>query len=116
MPGLVKIGLTTNKPSKRADELYTTGVPANFTVVRSWPVPQQDLRKIEAAIHSQLEQYRYSRRREFFEIEASEAVAFIGRYLKRHRVSTNGDMSEMERWSLLGLVLLFFLGLITVFS
>jgi len=109
MPGLVKIGLTTNAPLKRAGELYTTGVPAPFEVARTWRVPAPELGAIETEIHTLLQQYRYNRYREFFEIEQEEAIDLVGAYIKR-RVGSSpaADLSRLAVYGLIAFVVMAF--------
>ena len=66
---LVKIGWTTNEPSKRAQQLYTTGVPTPFTI--EFIIKTHDGRTLESRIHSYLSRYRENNSREFFRIELS---------------------------------------------
>ena len=116
MPGLVKIGLTTNAPSKRAGELYTTGVPAPFEVARTWRVPPPELSAIETEIHTLLQQYRYNRYREFFEIDQEQAIDLVGTYIKQ-RIGSHptGDLSRLSVYSLLVLVVMAFTSMIIFF-
>jgi len=81
MPGLVKIGRTTNTPDTRASELYTTGVPCRFQIEQFWRVPEQRLDTIEKELHRVLDPYRFNSKREFFEIDPSEAVDFIDKHI-----------------------------------
>jgi len=102
MPGLVKIGLTTNAPTKRASELYTTGVPTPFEVERAWKVPGSELSAIESEIHSLLQRYRYNKQREFFELEHDEAIDVVGAYIQRRPVSFSN--TTLSRASVYGLI------------
>ena len=53
MPGLVKIGMTTQEDiDKRMKELYTTGVPVPFECQFACKVKKGDCAKIEKAIRS----------------------------------------------------------------
>ncbi|WP_305968308.1 MULTISPECIES: GIY-YIG nuclease family protein [unclassified Mameliella] len=71
MPGLVKIGMTTGNPIKRAQELYQTGVPVPFIVEHSVRIP--NAREAEAYVHGALAECRISNRREFFRCEVTKA-------------------------------------------
>lgn len=76
MEGLVKIGKTNRNPRERAQELgSTTGVPTPFTLV--FDVEVNDCAKAEEYAHAQLEQYRVSNRREFFEVPVNKAVKVL---------------------------------------
>ena len=71
MPGLLKIGMTTQVPMERARDLHTTGVPAPFKVELT--IYHEDCVKMERLIHLTLGQSRHSQRREFFRIDLVEA-------------------------------------------
>ena len=72
MPGLVKIGMTSNAPAKRLKELYTTGVPYPFKL--HYARRLKDPRGVEKHLHSVFERYRVSKKREFFVIDAQDAI------------------------------------------
>ena len=76
MPGIVKIGKTTNEnPQVRIDQLYTTGVPVPFECALAVKVPDES--KIEEALHIAFGPYRINPRREFFKIETEQAVVIL---------------------------------------
>ena len=53
MPGLVKIGMTTQEDiERRMRELYTTGVPVPFECQFACKVKKGDCAKIEKALHT----------------------------------------------------------------
>lgn len=65
MPGIYKIGMTTNDPEARAKEISQgTGVPAPFEVVKAYF--SQNPREDELIIHEELAEYRFNPNREFF--------------------------------------------------
>jgi hypothetical protein len=67
MPGLIKIGMTTDTPEERAKELSSaTGVPFPFKVIVCKKVHNPKVK--EAAIHELLSTlgFRVNERREFF--------------------------------------------------
>ena len=69
MPGLVKIGKTTNDDVQdRVDQLFTTAVPAPFVCDKA--VKVSNVNEVEQALHKALEKNRYNTSREFFEIES----------------------------------------------
>lgn len=72
MPGLVKVGRTTRRVSARAEELYQTGVPSPF-VVEDY-VYSPDCDELELWFHEACDQVRHSSSREFFRMEAPEAI------------------------------------------
>ena len=76
IPGLYKIGRTQKHPYFRAQELYTTGVPAPFDIERF--VVVWDCIAAELLIHDFLSDTRFNESREFFfcsKDEISDAFA-----------------------------------------
>ena len=101
MPSLVKIGLTKHSAAKRAAGLYTTGVPAPFTVEGSWKIPPALFSATETNIHRELQSYRYLDNREFFVLEVEEVTQFVDQFVRTHRLSASGgDLTLAEAWGL----------------
>jgi hypothetical protein len=77
MHGLVKIGYTSHADvRKRVGELSSaTGVPWPFDVEYACEVPNG--KEVEAALHTAFAPYRYNPKREFFTIDAEQAVAIL---------------------------------------
>lgn len=76
MPGLVKIGKTTQGSiDARLNELYSTGVPVPFECAFAARVT--DEAKVESAFHRAFGPYRLNPRREFFQIEPEQAIALL---------------------------------------
>ncbi len=78
MPGLVKIGRTTqDDPQVRMDQLYNgaTGVPVPFDCVLAMRV--NDLKEVEKALHTAFGPQRINPGREFFEISPVQAAALL---------------------------------------
>ncbi|HEV8513583.1 MAG TPA: GIY-YIG nuclease family protein [Cyclobacteriaceae bacterium] len=76
MPGLVKIGITTRSDvQSRMDELYSTSVPIPFECAFACKV--KDPEKVEGALHIAFAPDRVNPKREFFEIETNQAIAFL---------------------------------------
>jgi len=71
----LKIGFTTKTAVERAKELYTTGVPDKFQV--EYEACFIDAYDAEKQVHSALNQYRYSRNREFFFCDLATAKKAI---------------------------------------
>lgn len=74
MPGLVKIGMTTQSIKARMSNLYGTGVPVQFECIFALRVPVDDLRKVEQIIHLTYEDFRKNPHREFFEIADTDKL------------------------------------------
>ena len=78
MPGLVKIGMTTQEDiDKRMKELYTTGVPVPFECKFACKVKKSDCLKIEKALHKAFDPQRVNQNREFFRINVEQAQAIL---------------------------------------
>jgi hypothetical protein len=75
MPGLIKIGVTFGNTETRMSQLYTTGVPVPFTCIYSAKVKSPD--KVEKALQAAFGPNRINAKREFFEIEAAQAIPII---------------------------------------
>ncbi|MGE1612271.1 GIY-YIG nuclease family protein [Pseudomonas monteilii] len=76
MPGLVKIGLTTDSVEARISNLSsTTGVPLPFECHFAAEIPEgSDLTKIEKTLHQLFAEYRVNPKREFFKVEPEKVV------------------------------------------
>ena len=93
MPGLVKIGKTARKDlNKRLVELYGTGVPVPFECVFAGKV--DDHGKVEDALHNAFGPYRYNPRREFFAIEADQAIALLDLLVSEEVTTQVSDEAE----------------------
>ncbi len=76
MPGILKIGKTTQDDIKtRIAQLYSTGVPLPFECVYAATVANID--RVEQALHIAFGPNRINPKREFFEIEAIQAISII---------------------------------------
>lgn len=74
MPGLIKIGRTTNI-KRRLQELDTTGVPTPFKLHYAIEVENHEER--EQLIHQGLSEHRIRQNREFFKFEPESARALL---------------------------------------
>lgn len=76
MPGLVKIGHTTQQDVQiRLMQLYGSGVPFPFKLEFACKVPNPE--EVERALHQAFSPNRINPRREFFSIESSQAIAIL---------------------------------------
>jgi len=76
MPGIVKIGKTTQADVKtRMNQLYTTGVPVPFECV--FAIEVTDCSKVESALHIAFGPSRINPNREFFKIDPEQAIAIL---------------------------------------
>ena len=92
MPGLVKIGMTTQKDiEKRMRELYTTGVPVPFECQFACKVKKGDCAKIEKALHAAFAPQRVNANREFFRIQVEQAKAILELF---HHTDVTEEVSD----------------------
>lgn len=77
MPGMIKIGFTTNLPEDRARELFSghSGVPLPFEVV--FRAVTMKWREVERLVHDRLAAHRVTTRREFFTVPRALAVETV---------------------------------------
>ncbi|MFZ1326007.1 MAG: GIY-YIG nuclease family protein [Candidatus Contendobacter sp.] len=76
MPGLVKIGSTTQgEVDIRMRQLFSTGVPVPFDCAFACRVP--DAYKVEKAIHDAFGMHRINPTREFFKIEPERVISIL---------------------------------------
>lgn len=92
---MLKIGKTTRSVAQRAKELSGgTGIPTKFEIAYKVKVPDCD--KAEKKIHKELDSFRNSQNREFFQVSLDKAVVIvwsIAESLIRHKLS-------IEEWEL----------------
>lgn len=75
MPGLVKIGLTTDSVEARIASLNTTAVPLPFECHFAAEIPETvDLDKLEKTLHQLFSEHRINPKREFFRVEPEKVV------------------------------------------
>jgi len=76
VPGMVKIGMTTNTPDERARQISaSTGVPTPWIPVFSFNCYRSDL--LEEEVHEHLAPYRVNTHREMFSIDSITAQNII---------------------------------------
>lgn len=76
MPGLVKIGYTTQvDANSRIAQLYSTGVPVPFELQYACKV--QNAEEVEKALHIAFSPQRINTKREFFKIEPEQVIAIL---------------------------------------
>ena len=102
MPGLIKIGKTTNDDAQvRMDQLYNTSVPVPFTGELALQVENPG--EVEQALHQVFHPSRVNPRREFFEIEVEQARAALeltkGKDVTPDVNRDNESIPEVERSS-----------------
>ena len=76
MPGMVKIGMTTDTPVKRARDINrATGIPTPWVPV--WSLKCYSSYILEQRVHEHLDQYRVAENREMFRIDSVTAQRVI---------------------------------------
>jgi hypothetical protein len=84
MPRLVKIGRTSQEDAKdRITQLYATGVPFPFKLEFACKVANPD--EVEEALHQAFAPQRVNPKREFFKIDAAQAIAILNSCTPRTR-------------------------------
>lgn len=79
MPGIYKIGFTTNHPKARLDQLSAaTACPTPFELVAAFGTSAP--REVEQDIHRELDMVRVNRSREFFRLDADYVVDLCRQY------------------------------------
>lgn len=92
MPNLVKIGIATDI-NERMRQLYSTGVPLPFNCEYAGIV--ENAAEVEKALHFAFGQNRLHDRREFFEIEPSQAIVLL-KLLCKDEVTPNTIRQEVS--------------------
>lgn len=72
MEGVLKIGASRHGGSKRAEELRSSGVPANFKL--EFEIMSDDVFSDESNVHYFLRNHRASEDREFFKVDLDLAI------------------------------------------
>ncbi len=103
MPGLVKIGKTTQlEVEGRMKQLYGTGVPVPFDCAFACQV--KDATDVENALHLAFGMHRINPNREFFKIEPERVIAIL-KLLKVDEITDQleqtieSDISEADKQS-----------------
>lgn len=103
MPGLVKIGKTTQvEVENRMKQLYGTGVPVPFDCAFACQV--KDATEVEDALHLAFGMHRINPNREFFKIEPERVIAIL-KLLKVDEITEQveqtieSDISEADKQS-----------------
>ena len=81
---IIKIGFTNQDINKRVNQLYTTGVPFEFQVYRSYKT--KNFIELELALHKLLDPYRITKSREFF---TEDALPFVEKIFEVHKAIQN---------------------------
>ena len=90
VPGMVKIGMTTNTPDERARQISAaTGVPTPWVPVYSFKCFRSDL--LESEIHEYFDIHRVNSHREMFEVDSVTAQNVIEELGQRYSISLRAD-------------------------
>ena len=78
MPGLVKIGKTTQSVEKRMKELSSpTGIASPFICAYAVAVGDYDIKDYEKLAHNAFNELRHAHNREFFKVPLQDAVSLM---------------------------------------
>lgn len=72
MPDIYKIGKTTRDVRDRIDDLYTTGVPFPFQIIKVYEV--DEMTKTEELLHEIFKTDRINQKREFFKLDPIRVI------------------------------------------
>ena len=78
MPGLVKIGHTSQTIEQRLRDLDKTGVPVPFECVAAWEF--EDAPGVENTLHQAFADRRVRQSREFFRVSPGQPIAILERF------------------------------------
>jgi hypothetical protein len=78
---ILKIGHTTQSIEKRISQLYTTGVPFQFSVYKVYETKEHI--ELESALHKLLSKYRLNKSREFF---TEDVIPYVEKIIEIHNV------------------------------
>ena len=76
---IVKIGITTGTVENRISQLYTTGVPFRFRVMKD--IETHNYYELEQSLHKLLDPYRINKSREFF---TDKCLPFVEKVVAIH--------------------------------
>ncbi len=77
---IIKVGVTTKPLEQRIKQLYTTGVPFEFRVEKSFEIDY--FRELERALHKLLVPFQLNQNREFF---TEDALPYINEIVDIHQ-------------------------------
>jgi hypothetical protein len=77
---ILKIGITTGTVESRITQLYTTGVPFRFRVIKE--IGTKNYYELEQSLHKLLDPYRINRSREFF---TDKCLPYIEKVIAIHK-------------------------------
>ncbi len=92
MPGIIKIGITTNLKA-RMSQLDTTGVPLPFKC--HYAVEVEDYENKEKGIHDAFSDNRIRPNREFFKLSPEKAVAIL-KIIGGKEIKTEDEMIDQD--------------------
>lgn len=94
MPGLVKIGYTTQEIDDRLSNLYSTGVPLPFKC--EYACHTDNIEELEKALHAAFSPQRINPKREFFQISIDQVIPLLKCWNRIQRDVTNDVQKELD--------------------
>lgn len=76
---IIKIGITSGNVEARINQLYTTGVPYRFRIIKEYNT--KNYAELEQSLHKLLDSYRINKSREFF---TEQALNYIDKVVDIH--------------------------------
>ena len=92
MPGIVKIGRTTQTIEQRLRDLDSTGAPVPFECVAAWEF--KNAVTVEATLHRAFADRRVRRSREFFRVSPDQPIAILEEFGAKDVTPQNDVVDE----------------------
>lgn len=77
---ILKIGITTGTVESRINQLFTTGVPFKFRLLKKYET--ESYAELEQSMHKMLDRFRVNRSREFF---TEQCLPYVERMIALHQ-------------------------------
>ncbi len=88
---IIKIGLTTQKIENRIQQLYTTGTPYQFELIKTYEV--ENYFELEKSLHNLLKPFRLNNSREFF---SGKILKYIDNIVNLHLTILKEQKNEQN--------------------
>jgi hypothetical protein len=93
---IIKIGITSGDVQARINQLYTTGVPFKFRIIKT--IETANYSELEHSLHKLLDPYRINKSREFFVetcLEYVDQVASLHEQILRKTKQSSAQINSL---------------------